>query len=90
MPATLSPAGAGDTLSREVPEWLGAAPTKLHAEHVSQKGRLAARYLVVRRTSSRRNWPNFASSGPPRGDPRRTHRGHSGSGWNRDDSVELI
>jgi hypothetical protein len=39
--ATLSQqgGGAGGTLSREVPEWLGAAPTKLHAEHVSQEGR---------------------------------------------------
>jgi hypothetical protein len=45
VPATLSQqgSGAGSSLSREVPEWLGAAPTKLHAEHVSQKGpRLAA------------------------------------------------
>ena len=31
----------GGSLSREVPGWLGAAPTKLHTERVSQDGPLS-------------------------------------------------
>jgi hypothetical protein len=51
VPATLSQqgGGAGGTLSREVPEWLGAAPTKLHAEHVSQEGPLWVPPILVQR-----------------------------------------
>ena len=39
MPAILAQLELGHCV-REVPEWLGAAPTKPHAEHVSQEGPL--------------------------------------------------